>query len=207
MRIRWIALVSGIIFVAAAAIGAVERGTYTDIAAEANPLEHFQVGVFQDDFISILAREEYEELVREESSYIVKLRAVSDLQFEFYYMSQVFEVLEVHEGEDLSKGEMIIIGLGPLFLHEEPWAANMGFANKMEKGKDYLIYLGRECEVPNSENRVFVVTEMSIPPVFPTNMDRAPRRRRWELRTRKWTIRRWRILRIVSKRRKGWMRC
>lgn len=167
MRIRWIALVSFIVFLAAAVIGVVERRTYTDIALEENPIEHFQVGVFDDGLISILSREEYEELVREESGYIVKLRAVSDLQFEFYYMSRMFEVLEVYEGENLSKGEVITIGLGPLFLSEEPWAANIGFVNKMEKGKDYLIYLGRECEIPNSENRVFMVAEVSIPPIFP----------------------------------------
>lgn len=168
MKIRWTALATLVIFIVAAIVGGVEKRTYTNIAAEENPLEHFKVGIFwgDEEYYSRLNSSEFEERVREESSYIVKVKAVSDLQFEFYYTSQLFEIEEVYQGEGLSEGEVITIALGSLFFDEEPWQVNMGYANQKEKGKEYLVYLEKEIENPFSDYRVFLIPGFMVAPIF-----------------------------------------
>lgn len=168
MKIRWTALILGVAVLVAAIIGGVKRQTYTDVASNENPIEAFHVAAFQEGWGSIMdmiTSDEFMELVRDETNYIVKVKAVSDLQFEFLCTTQVFEVEEVFEGEGLSAGEVITIPLGPLYFDD--WSVNMNFKNKNEVGKEYLVYLEKELSVPECENRVFTIPGMVIEPFFP----------------------------------------
>lgn len=175
MKIRWIVMVTIVLFILCGIWGGIEKQNYTRIANEKQPLNFFSVGVFQDESIEILNSEEYQKSLEQETKYVLKVKAVSALNFEFLHTSQLFEVEEVYQGEGIDKGETISIALenGNLFFESGLRTANLGFANTKKIDKEYLVYLNEELIIPKSQYRVFTVSGLLVAPFFAYELEQS----------------------------------
>lgn len=132
--------VFGISILTAVIVGGIQRRTYTDIAAEENPMRHFQVAPFPDELIEVIGRESYLDIF-EECEYVLKIRAAGGAEFNYLQWTQKAVVEQVFRGDGLSEGDTVIVRRGPCFRDtDQEFLLNTGFCNVLTEGETYLIY-------------------------------------------------------------------
>lgn len=151
---------SAILFVMAAGLGLWKKGSYTDFASSEHPLEDLEVGVLSDRLAEVVETDDFVEIIKDCSEYILKVRTDSDIIFEFSQSVQYAIVEEVYKGSDVKTGDRIMLSTGGtnIFDGNGTLAMNMGFVHPMEIGEEYLVYI---------EDTVFLKDTKEIAYLFP----------------------------------------
>ena len=164
IRLKYTIIISGILVLLAGIFGLSKRNTYVDITKQENPLDEFEVGIFTDDLIEIVEKQEFADLYQENSQYIVKVKCDSGIEFAHATTLQYALVEEVYKGEGLSAGDRIAIVKGGGSLSSG--SINIHFVNYMESGKEYLVFLEERIRIPETKEIMYMPPGLIVTPVF-----------------------------------------
>ena len=110
--------------------------------------------------------------VRSNINYIIRVKAVEEPEFKFLRTAQKVEIQQVYGGEGIQVGDTIevMVSGNALFFEDEESTTqshiNVGFANKMEVGKDYLVFLNRKLVSLDNSEIIYVSPEMIFTGIF-----------------------------------------
>lgn len=168
MKIKTTAAISVILMVIATVIGWHEKKTYTDFAAEGSMLSHVNVAVLSDQTAETIMEDGFSKTIRDSAKYILKVKADSDILFEFGHSSQYVVIEKIYQGEDVHVGDRILIGprATSLFDFDGTLSLNMGFVNTMQEGEEYLVYLEDNFYLTDSRELFYYFPGTIVRPAF-----------------------------------------
>ncbi|WP_157065217.1 hypothetical protein [Amphibacillus sediminis] len=158
-----LSLLGGAIVVAAGT-GIFFRQTYTNVTAEANPLEHFSVALWDFDMSPNLIESMRKELPKSKS--IIRVSANGAMDYTFKNNIQFVEIEEVYRSSELKRGDQIGVMSTDWCLFFDNMSANLNFINVMQPGEEYLIFLDEQLETLDPEEKIYLLPEFIIPPIF-----------------------------------------
>ncbi len=149
--------------------GISQRWTYTNILAEPNALNNFQVAEFPEQLIETTLEEMNE--ILPSSPFIIRATATGRRDYLFKVNQQEVVVQQVYQGEGIQIGSKINIVAGNgLILRDmlDGKLAELGFVNEMEAEKEYLIFLERKVDILGGKNvqDAYYVMQTLITPIF-----------------------------------------
>ncbi|WP_078553744.1 hypothetical protein [Bacillus alkalicellulosilyticus] len=153
-----------IALVIAVVVGVFFRQTYTNVTADSNGMENFSVALWDFDISPSLIEAMREDLP--ESNFIIRAKSDGEKEFTFRNNTQFVEILEVYRGEGLDIGERIGITSHRWLFFFDDMTANVSFINVMQPGEEYLIFLEEEIDLVQKKDRLFVVPELIVSPIF-----------------------------------------
>lgn len=167
MKFKYTMLIYGCVFCILLGIGIHTRMSYKDLNDEKEPLNNFVVGLMNTKLVESGVESMSESL--EKSNFILAVECKEDVNFKYSCATQNVEVKKIFKGDNISVGDNIdICTVRNLFMSKSMYVqgkpcANMGFVNKMDKGKMYLVFLDKKAENTN----IFVTDEeLFVKPVF-----------------------------------------
>lgn len=177
------AVITAAVVLALSGIGIVKKQTYTDAAGEEHPLYRMETGILSDSLAEHIASEDFADRMDEESNYVIKVKAVSDTEFDYARTSQRVVVEQVFRGEGLQAGEEIIVSGSQNLWELTPekgvieesalpegcdWILQigLGFVNEMQPGQEYLIFLQKRIWLADSKEMVYVFPGLIVRPIF-----------------------------------------
>ncbi len=144
---KYIATITLVLVVIAAIAGCIHKSAYTNYTKDS--LGSFNIALL--DYESAKRAKDFmmNELEKE-CEYIVRARAVTELQFVFLRTKQRVEVREVYKGDDIEVGEKVDIAAGGSHIFFEGVGTgksiNFGFVNAMVPDEEYLLFLESKVE-------------------------------------------------------------
>ena len=167
-NVKILAVMVTMVFLAAGIWGIWNKQSYTDVASEENPLEYFQVAPYSPQLTDMIWDGSLQDSVKEEASYIVKVKAVEKLHLQFKDSTQKVVVEEVFWGSGLEKGDIIEVQKqgGRAYFDDNSWSMDMNFTNQMTVGEEYLVYLKNKVETFYPEDQIYQTVDFLISPIF-----------------------------------------
>jgi len=164
MKLKLMFLFSILLIIPSAILGALLKSEFTDIGTGEDPLQHFNVGMINDDLLDNAVQNMHETL--DECPIILRVMAESEEEFVFLRTKQRVKVLEVYKGDNLRVGDSIYITKYQSSVFFEQKAVNMGFVNTMIPNDEYLIFL--ESKIISVDNReaIYETPGYIIAPIF-----------------------------------------
>ncbi len=137
---KYIATVTLGLVVMAIIAGCIHKSAYTNYTKDS--LDSFEVALLDYELAENM-KEIMMESLELECEYIVRVRAVTGLQFFFLSSKQRVEVREVYKGDDVEVGEEIDVAVTDMFYGDEGMSRSLGlgFVNAMEPNEEYLLFL------------------------------------------------------------------
>jgi len=156
MKIRFIIVITSILFVISAAAGLSFRNRYKDYNVQENPLNQFEVGLISDDVLDVVV-DDMENKV-DSVGYIIAVRCEEKPLFRYNCFTERVSVVQSFKG-DLHPGDIVDVGrFGSDIYMDSEWFRyykmpfiNTGFANVMEPGETYLVFLERILKTGTGE--------------------------------------------------------
>ena len=139
-----------------------------DFNDEKEPLDNFVVGLMDKKMVESGIEMMSENL--DKSNIILAVECKEDVKFRYSCATQKVEVKKIFKGNNINIGKEIeICTVKYLFMNknmqvEGKQCANMGFVNKMEKGKTYLVFLDKRAKNTNiyvTQDDIFIKTIFS----------------------------------------------
>ena len=158
-----------------AAFGLYERKSYTDYTHRSDLLNLIQVAELSEEIAKENAAVMIEDLPN--SGIIVRVTATGEYIPRFQAGQQSAIVQKVYQGDKVSVGQEIyitttrwnyIFKASSVDTNEDKRViAQMGFVNRMEAGKDYLVFLDHKMETLDNDDSTFqLADEYLIAPIF-----------------------------------------
>ena len=166
MKYRWLIPVFAGIYILAAAFGIYMKGTYTNVTAQENWQEKFNVAQLPEQ----LAVSDAETLPETLSlqPYILRVSPLEDREYIFNSSRQKVMIHQVYSGEELSAGdEIFLISSGWRLTFSDPQSIECDFVHPMVPGQEYLVFLSGQAETLDGGTDTYrVYDESFISPVF-----------------------------------------
>ena len=156
--------------------GLYEKQFHRDVLGDSeNPIEDgvfddFLVGVLSEDYAKILTENMKEVLPY--SPNILKIRVLSEPEFEAFFYGFDVRVEKVFAGDEFYAGEKFFLTdlswitfFDDSFYEEGAKTMNMGFSNLLFKDKEYLVFLDNKKDTIDGRN-LGTLPGYSISPVF-----------------------------------------
>ncbi len=143
---KYLAAITVGLMVIATIVGCIHKSAYTNYTKDS--FDSFYVGVL-DYGLAENAQNAMKDELEKVSEYIVRVKAVTDLQFVFLRAKQRVEVQEVYKGDGVEVGEEIDVtvdGSHIFFEGDVPMSINLDFVNVMEPNEEYLLFLESKVE-------------------------------------------------------------
>lgn len=149
MKFRYTAGMILLVFCVALGAGLRSKASYRDFNQEEAPLEHFMVGLIDDEFLEMQLKQMEPKL--DSSPLIAAVQCEAPFYYRFSCVTQKVRISHVFKGNEWSEGDVMEVARdgSALFTDEEGQvqgkpSINMGFVNEMIPGKQYLIFLDRK---------------------------------------------------------------
>lgn len=161
-------IIGGIILVIigiAATFGLSKKDSYED------PMINFEdvmVCQFYSGLDRIIKEENgLKQLYIDNSKYILKVKPISDPEFDYQTYSIDCEVINVFkQDEEVSVGDTIKVSFDGYYFFEDIKSFNIGFANFMDKDYEYLIFLSKKLVSEVYDYPVYKIAAYSFAPIF-----------------------------------------
>ncbi|MGN0375917.1 MAG: hypothetical protein ACI4EN_10505 [Butyrivibrio sp.] len=169
MKIKYIALITGVLIICAACIGLFYKSSYKDFNSEESPLDQFAVGLLNDELAERQIKNMEENLG--ESNIIIAAKCEEKSYFRFRCLTQKVTVQHVFKGEGVSEGDVIDVARSgsQIFLdaltNEMP-NMNISFVREMYPGETYLIFLDYRLNTGDKENIFIQSDDFIVAPIF-----------------------------------------
>lgn len=168
MKVKYVMIIYAFVFCILLGIGLNTRLSYKDFNDEKEPLDNFVVGLMDKKMVESGIEMMSENL--DKSNIILAVECKEDVKFRYSCATQKVEVKKIFKGNNINIGkELEICTVKYLFMNknmqvEGKQCANMGFVNKMEKGKTYLVFLDKRAKNTNiyvTQDDIFIKTIFS----------------------------------------------
>lgn len=164
MRNKILLMMLVVPIIIAIVVGVFFRQTYTNVTAEDNVFENFNVALWDLDMSPNLIEAMREDLSN--SNLIVRVKANGQVGYTFKNFKHYVEVLEVYQGSELEVGDNIEVNsLNWLFFFDD-MSANLGFVNVMQQDQEYLVFLDGRLDTHDPEEKLYTLTDSLVAPVF-----------------------------------------
>ncbi|MBQ3584392.1 MAG: hypothetical protein IJA27_06735 [Lachnospiraceae bacterium] len=141
-------------------IGGICRNSYVNC----DELEYYKVGLMADELV--LNLKDRMEKTLDESTYILKVKCIDEVEFSFKRTYQAVQIEKVYKGENISTGECINISMISSNVYQDDMSINMGFVNKMMVGEEYLVFLGQKVVSIEYGTEIYMTPDYIMAPVF-----------------------------------------
>jgi hypothetical protein len=174
MKIRYVAIITALCFLAMLGYGLYQKTTYTNHNKEETPLEDFfYVGIFPDSMID--GQIDTLSANLDSQNYILAVRCNESVYFRFGCATQNVIVEKVYAGSDIDVGDDFDILVSSslsednqvLIVNGKSSYLGTKFVNMMETGKVYLVFLDRKIENHDSSDPIYRFSDtFLIKPLF-----------------------------------------
>lgn len=146
------------------------KSTYTDITADSDYTGNMKVAELPEE----LAKSVTDNMknILPESKYIIRAKATGEERHIFHLFMQKVEIQQIYKSEgetNLEEGQCIYITKAGWRCYFDEMSVEYGFVNKMQEGKEYLIFLDHKADSTldrDVEYDVYDLGEHIIDPVF-----------------------------------------
>lgn len=173
MKIRYVAIITSLCFLAMLGYGLYQKTTYTNHNKEETPLEdHFYVGIFPDSMIDRQIETLSANL--DSQNYILAVRCNESVYFRFGCATQNVTVEKVYAGSDIDVGDDFDVLVSSSLSEDNQLIVNgktsylgTNFVNMMETGEVYLAFLDRKIENQDASDPIYRLSDtFLIKPLF-----------------------------------------
>lgn len=167
IRMRYSGVVIVLFCLILVSFGLMNKSSFTDIAKDEDFMDSLYVAEIMENF----AVHECEHLLSElpNCQYILRVKAVSGVDYRYGVGRQKVEVLEVFEGKGIQTGAVIYITSPSwhLILYEEPKSVERGFVNVLNEDYEYLVFCSSLLDAASGNIPTYqLYSETYIAPVF-----------------------------------------
>lgn len=157
------------VFVVCAVFGVSMKSTYTDLTAKDGYMMTMNVAELPEELAGNIC-DTMRELLPD-SSYIIRVRGTGEERKIFHLFMQKVEIVDVIQAEEelLSAGEKIYITKSGWRYYFDLMAMDYGFVNKMQEGKEYLVFLDSRKDTTLDRTvdlEVYDLGEYIVDPIF-----------------------------------------
>lgn len=163
MKIKFSAIITVAVVIAAGIYGLSKKGTYIDCNKDKTSYQNFQVAYMSDG----ISDDQIEALrnVDATANYILKVKCVDNLFFRPECASQKVKVEKVFKGDNIKKGETLSIIMISTIFTDQYKGFNNDYHNYLIKNKEYLVFLDKQIKNYDDNDKVFIKGD--IPMVAP----------------------------------------
>lgn len=169
MKYKIYAVITIAICVFCAFVGVKVKSTYTNITQNPNFIMNMKVAELPEELAKDVTNDMKERLT--DSDFIIRVRATGEERYIFHAFMQKAEVLQIYQSEDNGpkENQYIYVTKAGWRCYFDEMSVEYGFVNKMQEGKEYLIFLDHKEDSSldkDVEYDVYDLGEYIIDPIF-----------------------------------------